>query len=98
DLADLVAELLAKNPAKRPEDAAAEYRRLVPHVSGAHPLQHMADQEVTPLRMYADVLTRVLHLPGSSRAEGGVTRASTAEMSQARWGAMALDRAGLHRG
>lgn len=98
DLADLVAELLAKDPAKRPEDAAAVYRRLVPHVSGAHPLPHMADQEVTPLRMYADVLTRVLHRPGG-RSEGEAgdgPRASPAEMSRVRREATALARDGRH--
>lgn len=98
DLADLVAELLAKDPAKRPDDAAAVHRRLVPYVSGAHPLPRMADQETSPLRMYADVLTRVLHGVRARAVdeEGGGPRASGAEMSRVRREATAMVRDGRH--
>lgn len=101
DLADLVVELLAKDPADRPGDAATVHRRLVPHVSGVRPLPRMADRDSSPRRMYADVLTRVLRrsardtvrpAPGS----GGAARVSRAEMSRARREATAMAREGRH--
>ncbi len=103
DLADLVAELLAKDPAKRPVDAAVVHRRLLQYVSGARPLPGMADQEASPRRMYADVLTRILHRSAgdaAKRAPGtdDAPRVSRTEMSRARREAAAMARRAARRG
>lgn len=101
ELADLVAELLAKDPAKRPQDAASVHSRLVPYVSGAPPLPRMADRESSPLRLYADVLIRVLHRPtgsgtGTTTAPRTSARPKRVALGQARREATALARDG-HR-
>ncbi|WP_165965274.1 serine/threonine-protein kinase [Actinomadura bangladeshensis] len=101
DLADLVAELLAKDPSKRPADAAVVHRRLLQYVSGARPLPGMADQVASPRRMYADVLTRILHRSAGDMAKrvpgtDDAPRVSRTEMSRARREAAAMAREGRH--
>lgn len=99
DLADLIAELLAKDPAQRPPDAVAVYNGLVPHLAGAHPLPGIAEDPSGPLRMCSEVLTRILRSPSAPRSAArsvAPSRVGRASIGRVRREAMALARAGRH--
>ena len=64
ELAALLADLLAKDPADRPTDANTLYRRLAPHATGAAHLPGFLHPPTTPSpgRMYARVVGQILAL------------------------------------
>lgn len=78
-LVDLLRDLLRRDPAQRPADADVVYERLLPFATGLGPLPGVVDRSVrsSPLRMYADVLGRVLAptpAPAGPPSEGRVDR------------------------
>lgn len=58
----LVLALLAKKPEDRPESAAAVYQRLLPFAGGLGPIPGVLDHpaRISPVRQYAEVVSRVL--------------------------------------
>ncbi|MEO3748075.1 serine/threonine-protein kinase [Plantactinospora sp. B5E13] len=61
-LVDLLRDLLRRDPAQRPANADVVYERLLPFAADLGPLPGVVDRSArsSPLRMYADVLGRVL--------------------------------------
>lgn len=60
ELDELIGAMLAKRPEDRPPDARAVHDRLLPYVAGARELPGVVAAHAGPLRMYANVLSRML--------------------------------------
>ena len=76
----LVLELLAKRPEDRPESARAVYERLLPLAKGLGPIAGVLDPpaKTSPVRQYAEVISRVYAGPAEVAARPVEPRTPTA--------------------
>jgi serine/threonine protein kinase len=77
----LVLELLAKRPEDRPESATAVYERLLPFAEGLSPIAGVLDHpaKTSPVRQYAEVVSRVFADPASPSARPAERHIPTTE-------------------
>mgnify|MGYP001036396341 CR=1 FL=1 len=89
ELERILSDLLRKRPEDRPANADVVYERLVPYATGLGPIPGVVDrpEQPSPLRMYANVLGRVLTPspaaprqvpPAPTRESGAVSRPAPA--------------------
>jgi len=71
-LEELLRDLLRRKPEERPADADAVYERLLPFATDLGPLPGVVETSArpSPLRMYADVVSRIL-MPASTPPRPG---------------------------